>query len=389
MARFHRPIGRSICSGFILSTWLCSLQACAQTSSVTPTQIALPPQAAFQLQGDTVTLQFDPQKYGTNDIRSVMVRGTFTSWSKSSLPLTKGSDGVWRVTRTRAQVDIPGNSGQPEFKFVINDSQWIGAEKEAPGFRFTGNFVLLFDGDSPADIALRDEKASVVRDNYDSTNQLANFRELLGGNLRRGILFRSYHPFIASRPELKSEAPRLLAVQALTRESGIKAVLNMADSLSDVQGPTVPDVYNEIVLNGNVLINATSYEDSYFQPEGPGYAKTLQKAFGFIASHPGPYLIHCRLGTDRTGVLSAVIEAFMGVPWTTIAADFDKSNEMGIREYRHPGLLAFAFRRMLGQSPTEIEDLSAATRNFLLKQGVNSETLDAAALQLAASASLD
>lgn len=331
---------------------------------------------------DEMTIPFHPDQYGLQDVRSVVLRGSFTSWKKSAWPLEQGSDGVWRVTRPRRDFDIPGNSGQPEYKFVVNDSQWIGAEKEAPGYQFTGNFVILFPGDEPTSIAWRDQQASVVREQYDSEEQLSNFRELRGGRLGDGKLFRSYHPFIPSRSALKSEAPRLLAVQKLMAEKGIQAVINLADNAADIAGPDVPAYYASLVAHDKVLLHITSYEDSYFSPQGASYANALQRVFHFMASHPGPYLIHCRLGTDRTGVLSAILEATMGVPWTTIAADFDRSNELGIREYRHPKLLAYAFKQMLGEWPDQIQDLSGAMRAFLMKQGVAEETIHAVSAQL-------
>jgi hypothetical protein len=331
---------------------------------------------------DMMTIGFHPNKYGLENVRSVVLRGSFTSWMKSSWPLQQGADGVWRVTRPRTDYDIPGNSGQPEYKFVVNDTQWIGAEMEAPGYQFTGNFVVLFPGDDPASIVWRDQQASVVKDEYASEGQLSNFRELGGRDLAPGMLFRSYHPFIPSRSALKSEADRLKAVQKLIEENGINAVINLADHTADVVGPEVPSYYARLVAEDKVLLQITSYEESYFSPQSATYAYALQRVFDFMATHPGPYLIHCRLGTDRTGVMSAILEATMGVPWQTIAADFDRSNELGIKEYRHPKLLAYAFKQMLGAWPEEVPDLAGAMRAFLVKQGVAAEKIAAVRTQL-------
>jgi len=332
--------------------------------------------------GDRMTIGFNPHRYDLQNVHSVVLRGSFTSWMKSSWPLQQGPDGIWRVTRPRSDFDIPGNSGQPEYKFVVNDTQWIGAEAEALGYQFTGNFVVLFPGDDPASIASRDQQASVVKDQYQNEEQLSNFRELRGGNLAAGQIFRSYHPFIPSRSALKSEADRLKAVQKLMEQNGINAVINLADARADVVGPEVPAYYARLVAEDKVLLQITSYEDSYFSPLGSDYAYALQRVFDFMATHPGPYLIHCRLGTDRTGVLSAILEATMGVSWKSIAADFDRSNELGIEEYRHPKLLAYAFKQMLGTSPEEIPDLAGAMKVFLVKQGVTAEKIAAVSTQL-------
>ena len=42
------------------------------------------------------------------------------------------------------------------------------------------------------------------------------------------------------------------------------------------------------------------------------FGKLMADIISFINTHPGPYYIHCRLGTDRTGVTSAVLAALCG-----------------------------------------------------------------------------
>jgi hypothetical protein len=297
--------------------------------------------------------------------------------------MVRGADGVWRLMQNRSTVDVPGNSGQPEFKFVVDDSRWIDAKTQPAGYRFADNFVILFPGDDPRDVAGRDAEAQIVKESYENSHEMANFRELGGGTeLAAKRLYRSYHPFIESRPELKIEPERLKAVQRLMTEARIAAVINLSDSEHEVKDEEVPASYRKLVDEGNVLLATTSYEDSYYHPGGPRYGEALKRVFNFIAAHPGPYLIHCRLGTDRTGVLSAVLEAFAGVPWPVIEADYLKSNKLGIREYRHSRLLAYSFKQMLGQWPYQIADLQGEMHDFLLRQDIGKEVLEAAAHNL-------
>ena len=52
------------------------------------------------------------------------------------------------------------------------------------------------------------------------------------------------------------------------------------------------------------------------------YRQKLADGLRFIASHEGPYLIHCNEGKDRTGFVIALLEALMGADADEIAADY-------------------------------------------------------------------
>ena len=45
----------------------------------------------------------------------------------------------------------------------------------------------------------------------------------------------------------------------------------------------------------------------------------------YIYTNDGPFLLHCKEGKDRTGFVSAVLEALMGTPLEEILADYLKS----------------------------------------------------------------
>lgn len=47
---------------------------------------------------------------------------------------------------------------------------------------------------------------------------------------------------------------------------------------------------------------------------------------GFLHAQPGGVLIHCHAGKDRTGIITALLLALVGVPGETIAADYVESN---------------------------------------------------------------
>lgn len=87
-------------------------------------------------------------------------------------------------------------------------------------------------------------------------------------------------------------------------------------------------------------------------------------------SHPAPFLVHCRLGTDRTGVVSGMLAALVGTPWNDIAADYQLTNQMGIGEFRDYGLLNYSLTQMLGTAPDNAElDLQTAVQNYFISNG--------------------
>jgi len=63
-------------------------------------------------------------------------------------------------------------------------------------------------------------------------------------------------------------------------------------------------------------------------------------ALDSIAAHvaDGPVLVHCAFGKDRAGLLSALVQAAIGVPADAIVADYARSHRPGRR--RRAWLLA-------------------------------------------------
>jgi cytochrome c551/c552 len=57
------------------------------------------------------------------------------------------------------------------------------------------------------------------------------------------------------------------------------------------------------------------------------------------------------LGADRTGVFSGVLAAMCGASWDDIAADYMRTSDMQISEYRHSNQLRYAFYLLTGFDP--------------------------------------
>ncbi|WP_028910535.1 tyrosine-protein phosphatase [Prevotella sp. AGR2160] len=352
----------------------------------------------------TITFLYcvDDGYWPNETITSAYVCGSFNGWKKlDDYKLSYDSESkCWYVTVPYDKVNIPGNSGQPEYKFVINGNWLFAPSWLTDGYEFhtsDKNMIIVFSTDDFDQIKKNSEIAGTVRPlkDFDLTKEedraaISNFR-LVPGTTQ---LFRSYHPFKASRSEseekykdIDTEHARLATVDEYAAAKGIQSDIclsgdetnTLTSYVSDnntTYQETIPAYYQKIIDNGNVLIvNANDLIPSYNYV----YAKSNSKEFGdwmtqivdFIISdqHPAPFQIHCRLGTDRTGVICGVIAGLCGASWKDIAADYQKSNNMQIREFRDYKLLAYSFRNMLGEEPSTISNLQQALTDYFVNNG--------------------
>ena len=56
--------------------------------------------------------------------------------------------------------------------------------------------------------------------------------------------------------------------------------------------------------------------------ESEDFREKLAEGFRYIASHEGPYLIHCNEGKDRTGFAAAILECLMGASAEEVICDY-------------------------------------------------------------------
>lgn len=161
------------------------------------------------------------------------------------------------------------------------------------------------------------------RSDYSTDGVFANFRSIEMGNLAPGVLYRSSSPV---NPELGRNA----YADQLTKAAGIKTVLNLADSDSVMKaypgyGQTYYSTLNVLPLDMGVNFSA------------PDFTAKLKTGLEYMLSHKGPYLEHCTEGKDRTGFVSALLEALMGGTLDQITADYMISYENFYHIEKGPG----------------------------------------------------
>jgi hypothetical protein len=186
-----------------------------------------------------------------------------------------------------------------------------------------------------------------------------NFMEIKTGNIAEGILYRSSSP-LKGGDEKKAKGE--LAIKA-----GINCVINLDDDRSVITDLS-KDVpwYHKLVSEGNVLCLPMTISI-------PGVAsneRKLKTALQFMISHTGPYLIHCFAGVDRTGFVSALLEALMGANPKEIvksylsAFTFDKSDSYHI-DRKIKTILSQLGKMFHGKNIT-ILNIQPATEHYLL-----------------------
>lgn len=347
----------------------------------------------------TITFIFDNTLWQVSNLSSVEVRGSFNGWkSEAKYALTYNStSNYWYVTLPYSTVKVPGNSGQPEFKFVTNGSTYQSGDGKSfipYGYIFLNadrNNIVVFDDDDFETIKANSAAANVLKyiSDFDLTSregqeEISNFRRVPGTS----NLYRSYHPFKYSKTGNPTEPLRIQYLTQLATETGINSDIclsgNETSGLAsyNIYGTTysevIPEYYQKIIDNNRVLyvgtVNATTptYNAVYYRSTEEPLRQWVKEIVDFINSDKSqpPYLIHCRLGTDRTGVFSGILAALCGASWSDIAADYQLTNRMGIKEFRDYHLLQYSFEQMLGvEDIRTIENVSSSLCEYMVNTG--------------------
>ena len=216
------------------------------------------------------------------------------------------------------------------------------------------------------------------REDYSSDAAFANFREIKGGKIGEGALFRSSSP-------INNEIGRAKYADALVKENGIRTVMNLADSEESIlsymeKEDFASPYYASLFENGDVIaLNmGVSFKTREFQA-------SLSEGLTFLASKEGPYLVHCTEGKDRAGFTSALLSALMGLSYQEIVEDYmttyenyyhiEKGSEQyeAVKKSNIDSMLSFI--ASVESDKLSQVDLSLKAEEFLLAIGMEEETV--------------
>jgi protein-tyrosine phosphatase len=153
-----------------------------------------------------------------------------------------------------------------------------------------------------------------------------------GRRMRRGVVFRSEAPSLASAGD----------VDALAQRLGIAEVIDLRRPDEQQRSPLPPAlaagarwhrVPFEIEAPPHASDRALSAEEITCADMGRFYAwmawrnvSQLRRVLGLLAELEAPALVHCAVGKDRTGVAVAVALLVLGAATADVIADYARSD---------------------------------------------------------------
>lgn len=216
------------------------------------------------------------------------------------------------------------------------------------------------------------------RADYPLDRVFANFRPIVMGQIAEGRLYRSASP-------ADNRYGRAAYANELAELTRVNAVMNLADTDEDLQSCFAAedfssDYYRRLYEDGRVIPLGLPIS---FETED--FAQGIVRGLTFLAGQEPPYLVHCTEGKDRCGFASMVLEALMGAAPDEIIADYMVSyeNYYGLEPGTEKYDMVISKNIMLmlpiiaGTDDLESVDLAAATEAYLLKHGMDPDSLAA------------
>lgn len=226
------------------------------------------------------------------------------------------------------------------------------------------------------DIHYVDDRAQFASDEV-----FANFRSIAAGSLRENWVYRSESP-------CDDQHKRAAYVDRLIADAGVAYIVDLSDHEGKIQGylsdpafacPYFRSLY-EVGKVCPLALNMNFGSDEFRGKIAAGLTA--------MTENPGPYLIHCTEGKDRTGFVCMLLEALCGATYQEIVDDYMVSydNYYHITRESDPARYEVIVSNMLdpmvlsmtgdGVDPAQA-DLAAYAEQFLLDAGMDGETVAA------------
>ena len=144
-----------------------------------------------------------------------------------------------------------------------------------------------------------------------SDEEFANFRAINTTGLKHNILYRSASP-------IDPKSGRNLVADRLMQSAGIQTAIDLSDSEDKAKSyEGYKDTYYS-EQNVSFIPMPVAYKEKEFEAK-------LAESLRFILNNEGPYLVHCYIGKDRTGFVSALLELLVGAEIGEVQNEFLQS----------------------------------------------------------------
>lgn len=172
--------------------------------------------------------------------------------------------------------------------------------------------ILLDEHEKYADILdlYRLENSNDV-DDFNTTQEFINAREVTGGDIGGGILYRSSGPF-------DDRYGRQDAVAEYIENNNINTVIALADtekSISEYDG--IADNVRQMINNDQVI-----YSDLGIKIHSDEFRDNVADCCREIPQKEGPYLVQRAWRRDRTGFVCILLEGLMGASYDEVLDDY-------------------------------------------------------------------
>lgn len=355
------------------------------------------------VENKTITFLFDSALWKKRTPSKIEVRGSFNDWGNETVYTLQKCDTAkrhpfWFITLPYSAVKFPGNSGQPEFKFVVNNTWLEPPSWLTSGYKFNGtsnNQIIVYSTDDLEEIKAKNKIAGTKKklSDFDLTTQqgredISNVRIVPGTK----CLMRCYHPFKYTTSSRNStEFERVKQVKMFFEEYGVKTDIclskNQTNELESVKidgvskKEEISAYYQNLIDNDKVAYigypdSETDYYDCYHDPRSAKVGGWVGQVIDAIVddNHDVPISIHCRIGTDRTGFFCALIGVMCGASFEEVTADYQRSNNMYIKEYRDAKMMKVAFEGLLQvEDVKDVADLRSAVTNYFIENGYTTQ----------------
>ena len=210
--------------------------------------------------------------------------------------------------------------------------------------------------------------------------QFGNFREITTTGMGEGVLYRCSSPI---NPSIR----RSIFVDRALEDAGVTVIMNLSDTVEEAESfEGYEDSYyaavDYIALDCGMDVTAGSFREK------------LKEGLLFFADNPGIYAVHCLEGKDRTGIVSALLECFMGAGLEEVVDDYmiTYNNYYGVTrdDIRYETIagsnICRSLQNLFDVSDLEAADLSSCAEKYLTGIGLDPEDLAALRENLSADA---